>query len=297
VTDATTSFRPPSCEQLEEHLQRCQPRRTVNPRQILWMVIAAMMAIWLLAGDNVLVMMLPWLMLLGVMVYFAVRVRRQQALDQQVRRINEQAMLRHTADALRGAWQLLPQLTTHPQAHGQTVSIMAGTFLHAQAYEQTIVVCDYLLPHVPPDHPARHFLRLQRVLALLHLDRLADADDALRKLHKADLGSTESAMLDIAQLYQQIKTHHYDDAVHESGHMIERLRPLGVDAGFGYAMLACAYQHVDEPEFAEKWWARATMLLRPGVIFHAIPELKGLTALPASPSLDEVLTRSEARDG
>lgn len=282
-------FQPPSPEQLQAHLQRCGPRRTVQPRQVLLAICVITLAIWMLGAGYPLLSLVPWLLLTGLLIYLSVRARRQQARLQQVRRVSELAMTRHSVQALRAAWQLLPQLSAMPQAHGQVVTVLASVLAQLRAYEASLVACDYLLPHMPPNHPASYMIRAQRVLDLLHTDRLADADDAIRNLRSADLDLLSGAMLRTAELYQQIITRHDHDAASSAEDAIASLQPLGVDAGFGYALLAMAYFRIEEVEHAGDWWRRATLLLPPAAILDALPETSPLADLPASPTVDQFL--------
>jgi tetratricopeptide (TPR) repeat protein len=289
VTDSTTPFHPPSPEQLQAHLRRCGPRRTVQPRQILLSICVIALAIWMLGAGHPLLSLVPWLLLVGLLIYMSVRARRQQTLLRQVRRISELAMLRRSVEALRAAWQLLPSLSAMPQAHGQVVTVLTSVLAHLRAYETALVACDYLLPHIPPDHPASYMIRAQRLLALLHTDRLTDADDAIRNLRSAGLDPLSAAMLRTAELYRQIITRHNEDAAASADDAIASLQPLGVDAGFGYALLATAYFRLDDAEHARAWWRRATLLLPPAAIFDALPETSPLADLPASPTVHQFL--------
>ncbi|QNN25188.1 hypothetical protein HED60_23870 [Planctomycetales bacterium ZRK34] len=294
MSDSSASFQPPSPQQLQAHLQRCAPRRTVQPRQVLLAICVITLVIWMLGSAHPLLSLVPWVMLMGLLIYLSVRARRQQALMRQVRVVSELAMTRRSRDALRAAWKLLPDLSGLPQAHGQVVTILASVLAQLRAHESSLVACDYLLPHIPPNHPASYMVRAQRLLDLLHIDRLADADDAIRDLRSADLDPLSGAMLRTAELYQQIITHHDEDAALGSDDAIAALQPLGIDAGYGYALLATAFIRLDNAPDAGAWWRRATLLLPSASIFEALPETQPLTALPASPTVDQFLRPTES---
>ena len=119
-------------------------------------------------------------------------------------------------------------------------------------------------------------------------------------------GTPISASYRLACLVQQIRTHHFADAVQDSQNLVEELRPLGVESGYGHALLAFAHEPLAsrvsaealaEPEQlaahaseARNCWSRATLLLSPEAIADRYPELAPLAAKwgqvhPYSPAL------------
>ncbi len=107
----------------------------------------------------------------------------------------------------------------------------------------------------------------------------------------------------LARLIQDVRTHHFADALETSDELIDELRPLGVEAGYGMALMALCYhqhhrrqaEHTDTdtdaasagtggaPDTAgpsdavARWWQRATLLLPAPVLVDRFPELKVLT--------------------
>jgi hypothetical protein len=130
---------------------------------------------------------------------------------------------------------------------------------------------------------------VQRLFALLAADRLVDADDELRRLR--DLTETDepnplAAAMTLAQLWQRIVTNHFDDAAAMRHHLVEKLRPLGVEAGYGYALLHHPAAHtsttpIDADADAHTWWRRATLLLSPAALVHRLPMLTATAELLA----------------
>ena len=87
-----------------------------------------------------------------------------------------------------------------------------------------LVVNGLLLEQMPQDHPGGYHVRLQRAIALLKNDRLADADDDLRRLgSKLEQwsGSPLTATWHFAELLQMVHTARFQDAVDESDVAVE----------------------------------------------------------------------------
>ncbi|MBI1368460.1 MAG: hypothetical protein GC162_07370 [Planctomycetes bacterium] len=285
-------FTPPTAAQTREHLKRCTPRPPANPRRMLMGMIVVVLACWLLLRDHWLTLVIPWTILIGMIIYAGRRGKRRTRLEGRARQVYELSLLRRPMDVVREAWSLLPDLTTTPHLHGQTVSLMAAALMRVHDYDAAAETCDYLLDHLPKGTPASNYVRLLRIMAYLHVDRLADADDEIRSLARADLAPIESAMLTTGRLYQQIKTHHFEDAAAADDRIVEQLRPLGVDAGYAYGLIAAAFQQRADDAAARKWWRRATLLLSPAAIMNDLPETKSLAALPPAPSLANMLSQT-----
>lgn len=279
-------FTPPTAEQLSEHLDR-HPPRAPTPWAV-WgpMVVVVVVALFGLALGGPFAFALPWLAVMGLLVFLAVRVRTGRELEAQASETQELAMLRQFPAALRRAWRLLPRLDTNPLLHARIVALMAHCLDQVKQFDAAIVGYDYLLDNLPGDNPGAAQLRVQRAIAALLSDRLSDADDSLRRLRGGIdrySGTAVSAGYRLAQLVQQVRTNHFADAVAESGDVLEALRPLGVEAGYGHALVALSYQHApgEDPRAAhrasQQWWQRATLLLPEETLVDRFPELLPLS--------------------
>jgi len=133
---------------------------------------------------------------------------------------------------------------------------------------------------------------VSRANAALGADRLSDADDSIRRLRgavEAFPDTTISATYRLAQLAQQVRTHHFAEGVKENDDLLDALRPLGVEAGYGHALMALCHYHdptqgetADDAtahDAAKQWWGRATLLLPSHTLLSRYPELKPLTEL------------------
>ena len=284
------SFTPPTPEQVRAHLDRNPPRG--RSRTMSWLttaVMAAALALTLLApnGATLVLALLLLLLLFFLLNWRTFAFRRLEAATGQVQ---EAAVRRRWVEALRRAWRLLPSLAAAPELHGRAVAFIAHSLDQVQAHESAIVAYNYLIDHLPPEHPAGVQFRVQRAMAQLASDQLVDADETLRRLR----GSVEryketpiSASYRLANLIQQARTNHYADAVATSPTLLDDLRPLGVDAGFGHALMALAYFQSPEPaestedqktyrEHAAEWWSRATLLLPIPLLVGRFAELEPL---------------------
>ena len=125
-------------------------------------------------------------------------------------------------------------------------------------------------------------------MSLLACDQLTDADNSLRRLrYVLDKypGTIISAGYCMGQLYQQVRTNHFQDLLDNLDGVMDKLRPLGIDAAPGYAMiaLACfAMRQTDDKLLAQAtvWWGRACLLMAPEVLVNRFDELKAIARGP-----------------
>lgn len=291
-----TAFTPPTARQVADFLERHTLRGGWRWITLLPFVLLGLVAILLFASFGPLANLLPLVLVILILAGSSWRLRWMRALEARAVRVQELTMTRHYPQALRHAWRLLPDLRSQNEWHARTVIAMAHCLDRCGAFEAAIAAYDFLIQRLPQDHPGAVHLNIQRAMAQLLTDRLADADDALRRMRgsaDAHPGTPISAGLRLAQLAQQVRTNHFIEAVQQPGDLVQELRPLGVDAGFGYALMALAHHRVvpdgserppDQPtvDDAVQWWRRATLLLPPSALMARFEELGQFADLPVA---------------
>jgi hypothetical protein len=286
------SFVPPSAEQFEAHLRSYPPSPPSKWQVRVPILVAALCLGMSLAISGPVSALLPWIGLGWLLGHNWVRAQRAVRLEARVRSSQEVAMFRRYPGALREAWRVLPQTVPMPALHSQTVAMIAHCLDSLGHYDAAIVGYDYLLRHLPPGDPITVHIGVSRANAVLGADRLSDADDSIRRLRGAVepyRDTTISAAYRLAQLAQQVRTHHFAEGAVENDDLIEALRPLGVEAGYGHALMALCHYHqhgdgedTDVPtprDTARLWWERATLLLPEDTLTKRYPELVPLTEM------------------
>jgi len=270
------AFDPPSAEELQQHLTAHAPQpRRFGPWPI-YLLLGLALALLLLSEPNALTVLLPWL-LIGGLIFWAAWQRHLTAnLQESLRRVHELTVLRRYDEAAAEAWALIPRVQRWPDHHLQATMLLTADLAALHAYEAAAAGQSYLLRFVPEGHPAGQILRLQRALALLHEDRLADADDELRQVEREKRSPLAEALHRVARMYQQLRTHRAAEVVADADQRPARLRPLAVEAGYAYGMMAAAFDRLDQSDEARRWWKLATLLLPDAAIAREAPETAGL---------------------
>src|SRR5690606_16506094 len=105
----------------------------------------------------------------------------------------------------------------------------------------------------------------------------------------------------LGELYQQVRTNHFGDLLENVQGVMERLRPLGIEAAPGYAMVALACFHMRQTDAAlldqaVVWWDRASLLMSPVKMVNRFEELAVIQHGPraAAKAADEATSSSSS---
>lgn len=277
-------WRPPTPEALEAHLREFAAEPPPPWVQRAPLILLGVVVVLALVLQGPAAWLLPWLAFVGLLIYGRQKVTALRGFEKRLARAQELVMLRHHRPALRSAWRIIPELVNHPAQQHRAVAVLVHALDDIGAYETAIVAYDRLLDDLPRDHPGATHLKVQRAIASLFTHQLSDADDALRRLRASvePLAKTPiGASYRFALLFHSVQTAHYAEAIEESGGLVEALRPLGVDAGYGHALLAWCFAKRndadrDDARQARSWWQRATTLLPASALQARFPEFKGM---------------------
>jgi hypothetical protein len=289
-------FTPPTAEQVQAYLDEHPPR--APSRMLMWLMLVAMgFAFAMMLSPGHPQMAAAALALMGGL-FFAVyvRARRLRELDRRAAEAVEWAMLRQFRLSFDQAWLLLPRVVQMPPLHGRVVALIAHGLDQLKAWDSALVAYDELIKRLPDDHPGATQFRVRRAIAHLFTDRLADADDELRRVRNGIDRFAQTAVggaFRLAELFQRVRTNHFADATEFADTLVADLRPLGVEAGYGHALMALSFHQLsggagvgvgerrpEALEEAQQWWRRATILLPVERLVHRFAEITPLTQDP-----------------
>lgn len=315
--DPSPTYRPPSSEQVDRYLAEHPPSApsavALHGPMVALVGLVVLGLLILQTGTGPIGLLLPWALAGGVMLAVRQRVRRTREVVERLARVQDLALRRSDRQALATLWELIPALTKLGPMYGRSITLMALCLTRVGAHDAAIAALDRLLDRLPKAMSVRAPLLLQRTLAAVHADRITDASETLRQLrghtdqHAAP--STLQAMHRLAQLMLDARTGHALEALEDESTLRDTLRPLGTDAGFGYATAAhCHWQRVEfhaqtvldaaqptdalspgqaQPYHrsqAQQWWSDATMLIPAEALVRRLPELRDMaSSLDASP--------------
>ena len=293
-------FTPPTAEQVVEHLD-AHPPATPSKWKRLWPLAPPAFGFGAyLAAPGWVTALILLAAVGGGIGWSAWRLRLARDRQERMRKVGELAMLRCHPEALREAWRLIPESVEDPIVYGTLLMTTGRSLLELRRDDAALACYERLLQAAPKNHPAATHFGTLRAIAALFDDRLAEADDALRKLRDEDERAAPAirAGVAFARLLQAARTYRVDELIAMGDAAIDTLRPMGVEAGYGYALMAWAHEqrrcqpreYDDTASLAERgraWWRRATTLLPAEAIAFRLPETRGLGAA-LNPADDEV---------
>ncbi|MEM6755609.1 MAG: hypothetical protein AAF586_00445 [Planctomycetota bacterium] len=280
---ASGDFTPPSRQAVDELLLAYPPA----PPAAWWNwvplgVLALAVGIGLLSPPAW-AWLTPWPVLFGGLAYMRWRSNAQRWRVRSTERLRDLLLLRRYRDTMRLAWRALPGLTPAPALWAQGVGALGESLEATGEYAAADACYDALAGVLTDDHPLRRRLTAARATLALRDDRLADADDALRRARSTpgDDSPIAQADLAVATLYQRIRTHHVADGAALADETRPKLWALGVSAAYGHALAALCYRRVGRLDDAATAWGDARALLPVGALLHRYAELSELMDAPA----------------
>jgi hypothetical protein len=232
--------------------------------------------------------LLGGLLMVGLMVglsiltwYLAQRQRQEQ---RQLESIEELVQLRRWPEAAVILQRMLSAPTRTPQARVQALIYLSAVLARYHRFGDAMVVQQHLLENVALEEGTSYALRLGRAMAMLHEDRLVDADRAISELRRVE-GSGDSAGLALLQIYRDVKTGHPGEAIELFTGKLALLRTqLGHRVADAWALIARAYDMVGHQDDARRAYRNATLLAPIAEISRKYPEVATLTSryLPAT---------------
>lgn len=241
---------------------------------------------------------LAMVVLVGVLIFIMWwTVRRARDEQAKVEAIDELIRLRRWQDAGAALQDLLGRPTRMPPVRVQGLIFLTTVLARYGRFEDALLVQDFLFEHVQMDPGTMHGLRLARAMALLRQDHLTDADRAIGELRNQvsragrlrgtaegvdSFGESESPQamsggLALVEMYRDIKTGHPAEAVELFKESLPALRDqLGMRVADAHALVARAYDLLDQPVEAQSHFSKATILAPAVELFRRYPETETL---------------------
>ena len=228
--------------------------------------------------------------LMAVLSVLTVRtVRKHRADQQEIEGAGELVQLRRWPEAAALLQRVLSRPARSLRLRSQALIYLSAVLARYHRFDDAIAVQNHLLDNDLVDPQTAYGLRLGRAMALLHEDRLVDADRAMGELRRL-AGKNDSAGLALVEIYRDVKTGHPEEAVALFEEKLPALRQqLGHRLGDAYALVARAHDLLGRSTEAADAFQRATLLSPAVELQRRYPEvselLKKYPAAPAPPDL------------
>ena len=287
-------------------IQKSQPHRRLT-KITIFILVACGLLVWSLIIDpgtergRLVPLLLICVVSTSVFLSIVINAARRQGLAKWSRQASDLCLLEQWSEAIGPLQRLLSKPVPLAQIRYQGLLELAGVAEHTGRISQASEIYQAIAQEQPRGLLASLAL-VGNAIALLKLDRLADADSIIRRLEVSAEGPSLKSLVLLARLYQQIRTGHYAEALEEESSKCEVARVgLSTRAAYVYALLALTHRRqakalaspepseqclVEDQIIAQRNWQKATMLMKPYNLVEKFQELAELDgACTSAPSL------------
>lgn len=233
----------------------------------------------LFAPNGTMTWLLPQLVfvaLAGLMVY---SVRRQKELAHYVQESVEAVQLRQWPRAWIALSRLLRRPMPHAAARAESLLALAAVAEASNSFEISQRIYEHMLQERAADPVQLHTARVGLGAAMLRTGQTTDAVGLIDRLEREELPGSLKAHIELLSLFREVTMGHAIEGLDRAEQRRELFRRhLGTRAGYGYALLAAAYDAGGQANEAARLWHQATMLVPPAELSRRFSEVKRLMA-------------------
>jgi len=239
----------------------------------------------LLPPNGVLSWLMPQLLLVAVAGVMFYTIYRQRTLARYVQESIEAVQLRQWPRAWEALHRLLRRPVPHAGARAESLLALAAVAEASDSFEVSQRIYEHMLEERQADPLQLHTARLGLGAAMLRTGQTTDAVGLIDRLEREELPGSLKAHTELLALFREITMGHAVDRLDRAEERRQVFRRyLGNRAGYGYALLAAAFDGAGNRELAARYWHDATLLLSADDLIRRFGELKALAAkYPAAP--------------
>lgn len=277
---ATTNAVMFDLETVERLIASSRPRRRwLGGRQWALLGLGAVLGAYLADESAFARAGLPaWLMvqillvvLAALLAWSALRQRRRAKLT----RVGFEAVLLRQWDQARAALMaLLGRPVVPRQTRAEALLGVASLAETEHEYEAAQRVYEALLEERQGDPIQLHTARVALAAVMLRTGQTADAVQLIDELARAELPGALRVQIEMLTLFREVAMGQTADGVSRAEERRELFRRhLSTRAGFGYGLLAAAFERAGQPDSARRYWHDATLLIPPQELLDRFEEL------------------------
>lgn len=226
---------------------------------------------------SLLAWLLPQVLIVALGVVLVYSVRKQRELARRLQESMEAVQLREWPRALQCLTRLLRRPVPHPAARAESLLALAAVAEADNAFEASQKIYETVLEERQADPIQLHTARVGLGAAMLRTGQTTDAVGLIDRLEREDLPGSLRAHSEMLALFREITMGHAADRLDRADTRRSLFRRhLGTRAGYGYALLAAAFDKAGNREQAARFWRDATMLVAPAELARRFDFLQHL---------------------
>jgi uncharacterized protein HemY len=269
-----------SLETAQELIRRSRYRSTwLSPQTLILLLIGAMLGGLLanpkgLTDDSLLQLLVPQALLVTLAVWMWSRARRQQRTAAAMTAAWEAVQLKDWGRAEAQIVTLLHRPIRPGPSRLQSLMVLAAVAESQKQYAVSQHILESILQEPILDRSVYYAARIALAGTLLRTHQLTDAVRMIDKLAREELPDAVRAQVELLSLFRGVYMGQVEDAIERADERRTLFRRhLSTRAGYGYALLAAAFERADQTDRAAQFWRDATLLLSPTDILDRFGEV------------------------
>ncbi|HOB75436.1 MAG TPA: tetratricopeptide repeat protein [Phycisphaerae bacterium] len=271
-----------------ELIQTSRPRPGLGANRAILLGLAMLLGAWV-ADSRLFAVGEPWswlvpqLVLLAIIGMFLRSAYLQRRLSALLIEVFESVQLQEWGRAVSLLQRVLSRPIQQPQARCELLLALGAAAEAQKQYEIAQHIYETVLEEGRGDPLQLHTARVGLAEAMLRTGQIADAVSLLDRLARSDhsmgLPDPLKAQVELVSLLREVLLGQAQDSLDRADERRRLFREhLSTRAGYGYGLLAAAFDRAQQPEQAARCWHDATLLIRPAALVARYPELEAVAA-------------------
>jgi len=245
----------------------------------LALLLGALLATPDLVGGGIFSVILSQMILLGLIGFTIRQVIKRKRISRLMLESFEAVQLHQWERARAVLLELLKHPLRHPQARAESLLALAAVAEADHAYEASQQVYESLLTESQADPLQLHTAQVALAAAMLRTGQVTDAVNLIDRLTRQELPDALKAQIELLSLFREVVMGHAAEGINRADERRKLFRDnLSTRAGYGYGLLALAFDQANQPEKAGQYWRDATLLVRPDELVERFDVLSAMAA-------------------
>lgn len=216
------------------------------------------------------------LLVTGAVLWIGLRQREQARL---MLAAFESLQLQEWEQAREHLGRLLARPVRHAPARAEALMGLGSLAEIGHRYDVAQRVYESILADVAANPVQLLMARIALAAAMLRTGQTADAIEIVDRLGRTSLPDSLKAHVELLSLFREVVMGQAADGIDRAEYRRGLFRKhLSTRAGFGYGLLALAYDRADRPDLARSCWEDATLLIPAGTLVQRFAELAPIAA-------------------
>lgn len=221
----------------------------------------------------------PHLVLLFILAVILLKLLHQQRQARLMLAAFESLQLQDWEQARRHLTRLLAKPVRHAPARTEALLGLGSLAEIGRNYDVAQQVYQAILDEAVANPVQMLMTRMALATTLLRTGQTTDAVDMIDRLSRTSLPDSLKAHVELVSLFREVVMGQAADELDKADRRRALFREhLGTRAGYGYGLLAAAYDHANQPDLAQRYWEDATLLIRADTLVERFGELAPLAA-------------------